>query len=153
MVGVLGSSPSVDTENPKQFLIKLFGIFYGCFKLSVHLLSVMLYGEFSDPSNEESMSDVVTAQVVDMGLSDVNEVAGVEGLSANMEVESQAIANVGSVEGVGKANVMVGLSEREELIVGLPIVGAEHGSKERQVDLVAKREAASPKPEGECRLR
>lgn len=71
-------------------------------------------------------------EIVDLGLLEVGEIAYAErGLSAEGDVGHELMAHGrGRDEGDGDY-VMVVVAAREDLVVGLSVVGAEHQAEER----------------------
>ena len=86
------------------------------------------------------MSVAVVLDFVDVALADVTQVAGTQGDVAKGNVNAQEMAAGKAVEGMRGADVMPAVAEREYLVIALSVFRAEHESKHRHIQLVARPE-------------
>ena len=92
----------------------------------------------------------VLLEVIDFGLLVVAQVADADvPLSACLPLEGEHLSQVGSTDSSCGYDVMVVVAKREDLVVGLSVVGAEHQSQQLYVRLIAQVEALAEEWEAE----
>ena len=104
-------------------------------------------GEITDYADHEGVAVAVVLELVDMALTQVAEVAETKGGERQRHIEGHLVTRAEGVEGVGHADVVIVVAKREYLIVALAVVGAEFGTNEREVKLIAGGEGLTPQAE------
>ena len=94
--------------------------------------------EVTHPPQQESVCTAVVLDLVDMTLTDIEKVGSTEREAVKRHIYAEQMTVRERVARVREAHVVIGVTEGEQLVVALSIVGTEHHPQQGDIQLIAQ---------------